>query len=59
MMYLVRWSIDLDAETPEEAAAEALRIQRDTGSTATFFEVFESHEPNTLGNPVLVEADDD
>ena len=37
--YRVRWEIDLDATSPEQAAREALEIQRDPGSTATFFEV--------------------
>jgi hypothetical protein len=37
--YLVRWEINLDATSPEQAAREALEIQRDPGSTATFFEV--------------------
>jgi hypothetical protein len=35
--YRVVWEIDLDANTPERAAAEALRTQRDGDSTATCF----------------------
>lgn len=40
-MYLVSWQIDIDAETPEEAAAIALIIQRDNdpANTATVFDV--------------------
>lgn len=39
MNYTVRWEIEIDAETPEEAAREALKIQRDPESTATVFDV--------------------
>jgi len=38
--YLVRWEIDVEAETPQAAAAESLRIMRDPDSTATVFDVF-------------------
>jgi len=37
--YLVEWSIDIDAETPEEAAKLALEVQRDPESQGLFFEV--------------------
>lgn len=37
--YLVKWVIDLEADTPEAAAREALRIQRDPDSVATVFEI--------------------
>lgn len=37
--YRVTWTIDVDAESPREAAQEALRIQRKEDSTATVFEV--------------------
>ena len=36
----VRWEIDVDARTPKEAAQRALRIQRDPGSIATVYEVY-------------------
>ena len=39
MEYVVRWVIELDAESPEEAAKLALAIQRDTASIATHFTV--------------------
>jgi hypothetical protein len=39
--YLVEWSIDLYAETPEEAARQALAIHRDPESIATVFKVIE------------------
>jgi hypothetical protein len=39
-IYSVRWDIEVDAANPEDAARQALRIQRDTNSLATSFEVF-------------------
>ncbi|MFD3328633.1 hypothetical protein [Streptomyces sp. NPDC058701] len=35
--FSVLWFIDLEAETPEEAARTALEIQRDPHSRATHF----------------------
>ncbi len=51
--YLVTWRIDIDADSPEEAAAQALTIQRDIESTAAVFEVLETddlidHAPVTI-----------
>lgn len=40
--YLVVWKIDLDADTPTEAAKKALEIQRDPDSIALVFEVYEN-----------------
>jgi hypothetical protein len=37
--YRVVWEIDIDADTPREAAKKALAIQRDFGSDATYFDV--------------------
>lgn len=39
MKYLVTWIIDIDADSPEEAAKKALEIQRDPNSIATYFTV--------------------
>jgi len=39
MQYAVDWKIDIDADTPYQAALEAKRIQNDTGSTAVYFEI--------------------
>jgi len=44
--YRVVWEIDIDADTPLEAAKEALSIQRDKGSEATYFYVVDSPESN-------------
>ena len=41
MEYLVRWDIELGADTPREAAEEALKIQRDPCSLALSFEVYD------------------
>lgn len=39
--YRVAWIIDIDADTPREAAQLALDIQRDSDSIATCFAVTE------------------
>ena len=39
--YTVIWQIEVDAETPQDAASEALKIQRDNESMATVFDVRE------------------
>lgn len=40
--YKVRWEIDIEANTPEQAAVLALAIQRDPSSIATVFDVKDS-----------------
>lgn len=42
--YLVRWEIDIDATSPEDAAEKALKIMRDKESVATVFSVIELAE---------------
>lgn len=39
MKFKVSWEIDIEAGTAEQAARQALAIQRDPESTATVFEV--------------------
>jgi hypothetical protein len=39
MEYKVKWEIDIEASSPEEAAWEALKIQRDKQSEAIAFDV--------------------
>jgi hypothetical protein len=39
--YTVVWKIDIEANSPREAAELALKIQRDKKSTATVFDVAE------------------
>lgn len=38
--YRVAWEIDVPAKNPRDAATQALKIQRDAGSTATVFDVY-------------------
>ncbi len=37
--YLVKWEIEIEADSPEDAAHKALSIQRDENSTAVVFDV--------------------
>lgn len=39
--YFVTWEIEIDADSPREAAEKALKIQRDQDSTAVVFGVME------------------
>lgn len=38
-MYLVRWEMDIEADSAYEAAEKALAVQRDPESVAIMFEV--------------------
>ena len=53
MEYRVIWTIDLDANSPEDAARKALAIQRDPASIATCFVITDDH-----GNRRDVDLDD-
>ena len=44
--YHVTWTIDLDADSPREAAVRALAIQRAAQSTAVVFDVAADGEPS-------------
>jgi hypothetical protein len=46
--YLVRWEIDIDANSPKQAAQKALAIQRDPESTATFFEIVQPERKTSV-----------
>lgn len=39
MQFVVEWSIDIEADTPLEAAAEAFRIMQKPGTLANVFDV--------------------
>lgn len=52
--YIVCWAINLDAESPREAAEKALRIQRDPASIATVFVVY-----GEQGNEITVDLSDE
>jgi hypothetical protein len=47
MMYRVKWEIDVEAETSEQAVREAKRIQLDPESTANVFIVHLPGQPNS------------
>ena len=44
MKYRVKWELDVEADTPEQAAQKALQVQRDPESMAAVFEVFNDKE---------------
>ena len=48
--FRVRWEIDIDADSPEAAARQALEIQRDPNSLATIFEVKWRDPDNVYGS---------
>ena len=50
MEYRITWMIDLEAESPEAAARQALAIHRDTQSLATIFDVTDAQ-----GHAVMVD----
>ena len=46
--FLVRWEINIEADSPREAAENALEIQRDSSSIATVFNVCGLPSDSTL-----------
>lgn len=55
--YRVRWEIDIDAETPREAAEEALAIQRDHACMATVFDIIDLDHIGDEGEEAIVRID--
>ena len=55
--YLITWQIEIEADTPEEAVKEALKIQRDPKSTAVIFEAQEQLESGEWGDSITVDLD--
>ena len=51
--YLVTWSINIDAESEQDAAEQALAIQRDPASTAIVFEVQETDYDDVDRHPII------
>ena len=47
--YVVTWSIDIEADTAQQAAESALIIQRDATSVAVCFDVVLFDEQDTPG----------
>lgn len=56
--YIVKWEIDIEADTPREAAQMARKIQLRPDSTATVFDVQKS---DTVGSrsPTRIDLIDD
>lgn len=48
MQFRVSWKIDIEAESAEDAAREALAIQRKPDSIATVFEVMAEGDAHTV-----------
>ena len=55
--YYIEWRIELEADSPEEAARAALKIQRDPESIATVFHVIAEGGEDTVVD--LTEIDED
>jgi hypothetical protein len=53
--FIVDWSIELEADTQEEAAETALKIQRDPNSTATVFAVTEVLQDGELNKTNIID----
>ena len=45
--YSVNWQVEIDAESPVEAARQALKIHRDQNSTATVFDIYDEDGNST------------
>lgn len=58
MIYAVTWEIELEAETPKEAALKALQIQRDPDSLATVFTVKRYGRPSESYEIDLTQGED-
>lgn len=55
--YHVTWEIDIDADSPEAAAREALRIQRDAASSATVFCVWDEDGIDTTVDLAAIDGE--
>jgi hypothetical protein len=55
--YLVTWHIDIEADTPEDAALAAVAVQRRPDSTAVVFEVRD--KKSGVATTIDLEPDDD
>lgn len=57
--YRVRWSINIDAANPEEAARKAFELQKEGNPYNTgYFRVYEEHHDIPLRNCVEVDLGD-
>ena len=57
MQYLVKWEIDIEADSAQEAAQKALEIQRDSGSEAVVFDVCNPDTGSTIESVDLLEIE--
>lgn len=51
--YRVVWEIDVDAESPQDAAQAAHMILRDPTRVGDFFDVYEVDEDGVVGDKVM------
>ena len=60
-LYRVRWEIEVEAETPLQAAQKARHYQTKSGTTATVFEVAEirPYAIRRYGDPVTIDLSPD
>jgi hypothetical protein len=60
-LYRVRWEIEVEAETPREAAEQARHYQTKPGTTATVFAVAEirPYAIRRHGDPVTIDLTPD
>jgi hypothetical protein len=59
--YFVVWNIEIDAESPQDAAKRALDIQRDPRSIFTVFEVYPGDVKlfgATIANSLTIDAEE-
>lgn len=56
-MYRVRWEVDVDAETPQEAAKKCQGYM-DAGDTNWVFDVYEVRKNSLLGKLVVIDMAD-
>lgn len=56
--YIVTWTIDIDADSPRDAAEQALAIQRDPASIAAVFSVQHVVERRGATTHVVDEAEE-
>lgn len=54
--YRVEWSMEIDADSPEEAARKALAIHRDPESVASVFDVYD--EAGEVARVDILELDE-
>jgi hypothetical protein len=55
--FYIEWRIELEADSPEEAARKALKIQRDPESIATVFHVIADNGQDTVIDRTEIDAD--